>query len=153
MADSAADLQRVPGSLYKAFPSFIEWLTQPTLTSDVDVVSEVMNQLKAKPPQTRHRALDIVRNVAALETGAIEDLYPSDRGLTITAVTEVAMLEAVSQTHSETVRGYVAAALDAYEHVSFLPANLRWRMGDQCARVNCCAQRALKRKLTDPMPP
>jgi Fic family protein len=102
---------------YLPFPSFASWLEQsPNIAGD-EILVGISKELSSKPEAMRKRALELVRNVTAVETGAIEDLYPSDRGLTITAATEVAILEAVGQKHGEKVRSYVEAALDAYEHV------------------------------------
>jgi Fic family protein len=102
---------------YKPFPSFAEWLSQPATTVGFDAVSSIVEELTSKPEDLRRKALDVVRNVAALETGAIEDLYPSDRGLTITAAAGVAILESIASKHGEAARSYLAAALDAYELV------------------------------------
>jgi hypothetical protein len=103
--------------VYKPFPSFNEWISQPANTVGFDIVSSIVEDLKSKPEITRRKALDVVRGVAALETGAIEDLYPSDRGLTITAAAGVAILESIASKHGEAARSYLKAALDAYELV------------------------------------
>jgi hypothetical protein len=94
-----------------------QWISQPANTAGFDIVSSIVEDLKSKPEITRRKALDVVRNVAALETGAIEDLYPSDRGLTITAAAGVAILESIASKHGEAARSYLKAALDAYELV------------------------------------
>lgn len=103
--------------MYKPFPSFGEWLLQPATTVGFDAVSSIAEELNSKPAETRREALDVVRRVAALETGAIEGLYPSDRGLTITAAAGIAILEGIANKHGETARSYLLAALDAYELV------------------------------------
>jgi Fic family protein len=102
---------------YKPFPSFLAWQKQTEDYSSIQAVEEIVSLLKSQPAELQQRALDGVRNVAAIETGAIEDLYPSDRGLTITAATGVAILDAINLSHGETVRAYVAAAIDAYQYV------------------------------------
>jgi hypothetical protein len=102
---------------YVPFPSFSQWLSQPATTVGFDAVSSIVDELNSKPAETRREALDVVRRVAALETGAIEGLYPSDRGLTITAAAGIAILEGIAIKHGEAARSYLAAALDAYELV------------------------------------
>jgi hypothetical protein len=54
---------------------------------------------------------------AAIETGAIEGLYETDRGFTFTVAAELATLEAVRIAKGEKVRGLVAAQIQAYEYV------------------------------------
>lgn len=61
---------------YKPFPSFEEWLGQPVTAAAFDVVKPIVDELNSMPVELRRRALDNVRQVATLETGAIEDLYP-----------------------------------------------------------------------------
>lgn len=81
----------------------------------MEAVSAIVSELSSRSSDVHRVALARVRNVAALETGAIEDLYPSDRGLTITAATSAAILDAVKIKHGEKVHAYVADALDAYQ--------------------------------------
>jgi hypothetical protein len=102
---------------YKPFPRFLDWREQSEVFTDMETVYAIVSELSTQSSELHRIALDRVRNVAALETGAIEDLYPSDRGLTITAATSAALLDAVKLTHGEKVHAYVADALDSYQLV------------------------------------
>jgi Fic family protein len=55
--------------------------------------------------------------VAAIETGAVEDLYQLERGFTITVATQAAVLEAVNNHKQESARQLIAAQLSAYEYI------------------------------------
>ena len=63
------------------------------------------------------RALDFAMRSAAIETGAIEGLYQTTRGITRTVALQGAMWEAALAEVRPEFRGHFEAQLDALEHV------------------------------------
>jgi Fic family protein len=68
-------------------------------------------------PETLRRARDVVKQVAAIETGAIEGLYEVDRGFTMTAAAEVAAFAAALKEQEPKARSYIESQLRAYDFV------------------------------------
>lgn len=103
---------------YKPFPDIPEWSASDTVDmSSVDALSSVVQGLDNLPPEVCKKAVGVIRDAAALETGAIEDLYQLDRGITITAATEGALLEHALNAQDEQVRALIESQLRAYEYV------------------------------------
>jgi hypothetical protein len=69
----------------------------------------------AYPPARLKAAFRAVRRAAAVDTGAIEQLYPVERGFTFTIALEGALWESVLNKKQEDVRSLIQAQLDAYE--------------------------------------
>jgi len=63
------------------------------------------------------RSLEVVKKAAAIETGALENLYELPHGFTITAASQVAHLEAAFNESTEKARPYIQSQLEAYEMV------------------------------------
>jgi Fic family protein len=74
---------------------------------------------------TLTRALDFAVRSAALETGAIEGLYQTSRGITRTVALQGAMWEAALEEIGPDVRGHFEAQLEALEHVLDVATNAR----------------------------
>lgn len=71
----------------------------------------------AAKPADVDRALDVALRSAALETGAIEGLYHTSRGVTRTVALQGAAWETALDEIGPDVRGHFAAQLEALEHV------------------------------------
>jgi len=105
-------------SKYVAFPAFADWPRNPPRRDVWDV--RAARYLEAKNAATREafeRARQEAIRAAAFETGAIEDLYPSGRGLTFTVATQAAMWEAEVEKQSRDALALFRAQLEAYEIV------------------------------------
>jgi Fic family protein len=113
---SAAAL--VEGQTYKPFPSVPEWTASGEVPTDsVNELRPIVDGLDELPPGICQKAVAAIRDAAAIETGAIENLYELDRGITITAATESAILETVLGKQTEKVRALIDSQLRAYDFV------------------------------------
>lgn len=105
-------------ALYKPFPSFAEW----TAGSSIDVtrwdryVAE-LRKLRDRSPELMPRALEIARRAAAFDTGAIEGLYETDRGFTMTVAVQSLLWEAALDEKGSQVRALFQAQLNAYDYI------------------------------------
>jgi Fic family protein len=102
---------------YHPFPTFAEWTKTPAPLEPIKTLERVRDDLNQSTAEVRTRAMVLVRNVAAVETGAIEDLYPTDRGVTISAASQIAILEFIGRKQGEKIRSYVSSQMEAYELV------------------------------------
>ncbi len=105
---------------YKPFPTFKEW--GASRLPDLSRWNRYSKQLKEKQenttPEMLKEAQDLVRRAAAVDTGAIEGLYETDRGFTFTVATQAAIWRTyVEEQKGEEVRDYIEAQLDAYEYI------------------------------------
>jgi fido (protein-threonine AMPylation protein) len=102
---------------YRPFPPFSKW-------AEVDVDMErwrrcesTLEELRSADAGARARALEIVRRAAAVQTGAIEGLYPADRGFTFTVAAQSALMEGALERRTDKERALIQDQLAAYEHV------------------------------------
>ena len=103
---------------YKPFPSFSEWSSMCLLdTTRWDRYTAELNELRKTSPDLLPKALEIVKRAAALDTGAIEGLYETDRGFTFTVATEAAYWQAALQQKGANVPALFKSQLDAYDYV------------------------------------
>ncbi|MDR0283594.1 MAG: Fic family protein [Propionibacteriaceae bacterium] len=106
-----------PSDSYVPFPSFPEW------NADFDplVVDQYAERLRraqeTASPEVHQRALAIATRTAAVDTGAIEGLYVTDRGFTRTIATQGEFWERALYQRGEQVRRSIEDALEAYEYV------------------------------------
>jgi Fic family protein len=63
------------------------------------------------------RAREIVRRAAAVDTGAIEGLYPVDRGFTLTVAMQTATWQAALEGKGERARALIESQMEVYERV------------------------------------
>lgn len=101
---------------YVPFVGFSEW-TRISLDSDrLDRILGPLKQLKSAEPERLRRAFEIVKRAAAIETGAIEGLYETDRGFTFTAATANAVVATLGDPDSTRAR-LIESQLSAYDYV------------------------------------
>jgi Fic family protein len=116
--NSIYDQLKNADSMYQPFPSFSEWLG---IEFNNELWEKHSSQLRALKETANEDLLDRayknVRRVAAIETGALEELYKADRGFTFTAVSMTAVWEVVLSAREDQERRLIAAQLDAYDHV------------------------------------
>ena len=108
---------RKADAAYKPFPPFGDWAETVLDETRWDRYTAGLRELKAASPESLKRSLEIVKRASAFDTGAIEGLYETDRGLTFTVATESAMWEAALDKRSEKARPLFEAQLKAYDAV------------------------------------
>jgi Fic family protein len=114
------DVRRADAA-YKPFAAFADWSKDLTVDrSRLDRYSAQLEALKtetARSPALLARSLEIVKRAAALDTGAIEGLYETDRGFTFTVAMEAAYWQSALQEKGPAVPALFASQLGAYDFV------------------------------------
>jgi Fic family protein len=108
---------RAADAAYKPFPPFSAW---KGIVIDSHRWGRYVEQLRAHvqlPPEVLHRAQEIARRAAAWDTGAIENLYETDRGFTFTVAYQIGAWEAELDTKGKEARALFEAQLQAYDYV------------------------------------
>jgi Fic family protein len=100
---------------YRPFPTFADWGANIDPPPLVDRYAERWQEAKASAPieQVEAVMLEALRT-AAVDTGAIEGLYATDRGFTRSAATQEAGWEALAAAKGDHVRGAIDDAVGAY---------------------------------------
>jgi len=103
---------------YRPFPSFEAWSGASAVDSPRwERYAEIIRESKSTSPDLLARALEAVKRAAAWDTGAIEGLYETDRGFTLTVAMEVATLETLAEQKGEEARRLFESQLKAYDYV------------------------------------
>ena len=102
---------------YQLFPSFSAWsdcLTDNArwkkFTRDLEARGEI-------PPELLKQARDVAMRAAAIDTGAIENLYEVDAGFTMTVAMQAATWQAVLAAKGEKIQTLIESQMDAYDYV------------------------------------
>jgi len=105
--------------LYRGFPDFSAW--GELTPNDVDLWSRFASSLeerrKTATPEDLNAAVEVAVRAAALDTGAIEGLYTTDRGFTMTVALQYLAWEQMIEERGTGVRELFEAQLEAYELV------------------------------------
>ncbi|HEV3093882.1 MAG TPA: Fic family protein [Solirubrobacteraceae bacterium] len=103
---------------YRPFPAFSDWPANPPRP---DVWTAALRSLEVARASSSdndlNRASRTAIRAAAFDTGAIEHLYETDRGLTITVATQTAAWEAIVNDRAPNALALFQAQLRAYELV------------------------------------
>jgi Fic family protein len=111
------DIRKLDAS-YQSFPSFEEWAKSTIDLKRWNAYTQLLSELKNSPSEILKDAQDIVERAAAVDTGAIEGLYETNRGFTFTIAREATLWElTVQKEKGEKVLGYIKAQLEAYEYI------------------------------------
>lgn len=111
------DVRKLDAS-YKSFPSFADWSKTTLDLKRWTSYTALLADLKKSSPEVLKESQDIVERAAAVDTGALEGLYDTDRGFTFTVAREAALWEVtVKNQKGEKVLGYIKAQLEAYEYI------------------------------------
>ncbi len=103
---------------YKPFPSFSEWPAEvPRLDLWEQDREEFLAASASAGDEDLTRAQEVAMRAAAFDSGAIEGLYPTDRGLTLTVATQAAAWEQAVDERSNDARALFEAQLAAFELV------------------------------------
>jgi len=117
---------------YQPFPSFSEWADRITSSGLYnDYVAAWKATRDSATADDNARALDFVMRSAAIETGAIEGLYTTPRGVTLTVAMQGAAWQASLHEIGPDVQGHFEAQLDAFESIldvatGAVPLTERW---------------------------
>jgi len=103
---------------YKPFPPFAEW---PQEIRELDLWAKARADLQGAVAQASEQDLEnaqaIARRAAAFDTGAIEGLYSTNRGLTFTVAEQAALWEQKVDAQGPDARTLFEAQLRAFELV------------------------------------
>jgi Fic family protein len=110
------DLRKADAA-YQPFPPFSEWIGLRIDEERWQRYARQLEDVETNDPAALGRALEIVRRVAAVETGAIEGLYEVDRGFTITIATQAAMWETLLGEKDARTRALIRSQLEVYEEL------------------------------------
>jgi Fic family protein len=103
---------------YKPFPGFERW---PSRAQRPDLwerkVAELEHAKTLVDSSAIDRALSVAMRAAAFDTGAIEALYTTDRGLTMSVATQAATWQQQVNAHDADALAYFEAQLRAYQLV------------------------------------
>src|SRR6266487_2875150 len=103
---------------YKPFPSFADWLKTTSIDGERwQRHTKSLKDLTSLPPEVLKRAREVATRAAAVETGAIENLYEVDRGFTFTVAMEAATWQADAAAKGPQFRVLFEAQLKAYDLV------------------------------------
>ncbi len=114
---SLSELIREADANYKPFPSFADWAKTRFDQEAWLRGHDILKRHSGVSPDLLRRARNVVKRVAAIETGAIEALYDTDRGFTFTVATQAAMWEATLDARDAQARSLIKSQLLAYDHV------------------------------------
>lgn len=111
------DIRKLDAS-YRSFPPFAEWSKTFLDLKRWSSYTALLADLKKSSPEVLKESQDIVERAAAVDTGALEGLYETDRGFTFTVAKEAVLWEVtVQKEKGEKVLGYIRAQLEAYEYI------------------------------------
>jgi Fic family protein len=117
MTDTEMNVHRLDAA-YKPFPTFEEWASKISVdTVRWDRYNASVRERSQGHPEALARARQIATRAAAIDTGAIENLYEADRGFTYTVAFQTAAWESEIAARGEQVRPLFEAQLQGYEFV------------------------------------
>ncbi|MFN0121266.1 MAG: Fic family protein, partial [Blastocatellia bacterium] len=100
---------------YKPFPAFAEWSRCVIDTERWDRYSESLALRSGISAEHLLRAREVIKRAAAMDTGAIEGLYETDRGFTFTIAEMATNWEALLDSKGPVVRRFYFSQLKAYD--------------------------------------
>src|SRR5713226_8758928 len=116
--DTATFDPRKADAAYQPFPSFAEWSPRSSIdTTRWDRYTAELTQRRENSPALLSKALEIVKRAAAVDTGAIEGLYETDRGFTFTVAMQAAHWEAALEQKGPKVKALIESQLQAYDYI------------------------------------
>jgi Fic family protein len=107
---------RIADERYRPIPEFAEWAT---LRIDRDVweraTARLSNMRRGAASDDFRAAVVVAMRAAAVDTGAIEGLYPADQGFTMSVALQSAAWQVEMQGHGVDIMPYFEAQLRAYD--------------------------------------
>lgn len=102
---------------YKPFPDLKGWDKLMVDQKRVERYSKELEELKEISRESLKKAQNVVKRVAAIETGSIEGLYETDRGFTFTVALQAASWEALFSSREESVTNLINDQIQAYDFI------------------------------------
>jgi Fic family protein len=103
---------------YRPFPQFADWLVRTNLdTSRWDRYVAALQNSSRAGEGVFARAREVAKRAAAIDTGAIENLYEVDRGFTYTVAFQTAAWEVALSAKGANVRSLFESQLKAYDYI------------------------------------
>lgn len=117
MSESEASLRELDAA-YQPFPTFQAWGARQHIDfSRWRIATSLLAERAKASSGLLDRARHVATRAAAIDTGAIENLYEADRGFTFTVAFETTGWELEVSARGEQVRPLFEAQLNAYEYV------------------------------------
>ena len=115
---SPDELRRLDAD-YQGFPPFDQWPTVETVDSGTwdHFVAKLQVARQEGSPEDTATASEIVMRAAAFDTGALEGLYSTDRGTTISVATEASGWQRAVEARGPAARALFEAQLGTYQNV------------------------------------
>ncbi len=105
-------------ALYKSFPPFLEWQQVSFKDNRWNKYKKRLEEKKSKYGDLMSKALQTIETATAIDTGALEGLYETDRGFTFSVAAEGALWQvAFEEKKGHKATELVKAQLEAYEYV------------------------------------
>lgn len=103
---------------YRPFPSVAQWDELAVSLRDVDIAHERMQHAKETvSPEALASALQTARRAAAVDTNAIEGIFPTDRGFTRTVAEQTGAWQQLMDQRGAHVRPAFEDALAGFEFI------------------------------------
>lgn len=102
---------------YKEYIPLSEWASLGFDQTVWDRYSARFEAIGANVPRTSDKTGDFVSRVAAIETGAIEGLYDTDRGFTMTVAAKASNWETILNEKGPEARSLIESQFNAYEYI------------------------------------
>jgi Fic family protein len=104
-------------SQYAGFPPFADWATCSVDVERWERFCSRLRQYRQGSPDVFRKALTVISRMTAVDTGAIENLYETDRGFTYTVAMEIASWEALAEQRGPDVLSLLESQFKAYDYV------------------------------------
>ncbi|HEU5150705.1 MAG TPA: Fic family protein [Iamia sp.] len=137
---------------YQSFPSVATWAQEAVALGSWDDAAEHLASVRAAAPvDAVNAALDEVLRAAAVDTGALEGLYPTNRGFTMSVARNVISLDQAEVEAGLGFRGSFEAQLRGFEHAVRLATEDRPVTEADIRDLHqiTCAEQETYRVLTD----
>jgi Fic family protein len=102
---------------YEPFPAFSDWEPEFDGAAVSSAAARLSQARAASTDEDRRRALEVATRYAAVDTGALEGLYTTDRGFTKTVATQSEHWVRALDLKGERAKRSIEDALAAYEYV------------------------------------
>jgi len=102
-------------SSYSPFPCFAEWYSG--IQIDMNSISDRINNLQNESKTRFDAAVEFVAKAAAVDTGAIEKLYETDRGFTFAVAAQINTIDFIQSRRGEDFATHFQDQMNAYEMV------------------------------------
>lgn len=114
-----------PPESYRPFPNFPGWAADFDPVTVEVYAARLADARAAATPEAMEAAVNVATRYAAVDTGAIEGLYATNRGFTRTIAEQTATWEAALRQHGPEVARSIGDALNGYEMVLDLVTQAR----------------------------